>query len=252
MSLIPAHTDSILERGDSGVGVWALQRGLNQRGSEVQILAEDGSFGPQTEQIVRNFQERQNLSVDGRFGSRSGERLTQILSGRLTVVLPDALIRSMVGNESNFELACVNWGVSGGVDCGIAQRRVFEGSYDDEAVVHRAFDPLYQFKLLANSLRERHDAFYGQTGATTHERAWRLAALNHNYPYGAKRIAEVGYGGLSSYWTTPQDWVLEIGSHFPSGRAVESPLQWCQHYALGNSNEAEPGAAVRYVTNWRV
>lgn len=250
MSYVPSETAFTVDSDSFGTVVWAVQRGMNERGGEITVLVEDSSYGPLTKQVVTNFQARQDLTVDGRFGPKTSERLARILCGRVPQELPPELLESMVLNESAFYIAAVNWTVAGGVDCGYCQRRVYGDDVNDMAVVKRAFDPAYQFGLLASSLSERHWAFYGRNAVQTHERAWRLAALHHNYPYAAKRISEVGVGGLSDYWTTPQDWVVAIGTRFPSGLAVKTPLQWCQRYALGNVSENEPGQAVRLVTSW--
>lgn len=250
MTLLPSSTHLTVDQTASGVVVWAVQRGLNERGGPVVPLIEDSVYGDRTRATVVNFQNRQGLLMDGRFGPKTSERLGRILAVQTAAGLPQSLLASMVLNESGFYIAAVNFSVAGGVDCGYTQRRVYSADFEDLAVVRRAFDPLYQFNLLANALVSRYAAWFGDTGAATHERAWRLAALNHNYPYAASKIAAVGVGGLTSYWTTPQEWVRAIGTKFPSGRAVQTPLEWCQRYALGNDAEGEPGQAVRLVTNW--
>jgi hypothetical protein len=68
----------VLARGSNNVGVLALQESLNvcyQRQLGLAPIATDGDFGGNTEQAVRNAQNRINqdynpdvLSVDGRFG----------------------------------------------------------------------------------------------------------------------------------------------------------------------------------------
>lgn len=54
-----------LKRGDVGEVVKTLQRMLNTKGARLAI---DGSFGPATEQAVRNFQRSSGLVVDGLAG----------------------------------------------------------------------------------------------------------------------------------------------------------------------------------------
>ncbi len=247
--LIPAQTVSTVDRGDRGTVVWAVQRALNERGVPVP-LAEDGISGERTQEAVEAFQGRIGLTIDGRFGPRTSEALIVLLINKAGMAVPDGLIRGAVAGESGYLIGAVNHSVAGGVDCSYLQRRVYEADYGDLEVVHRAFDPVYQVKLLGRALIYRHGAFYGRPGAQTHQAAWRLAALNHNYPSAADKISRVGIGGLSSYWRTPQSWVQGIGAKFPDGVPVETPLEWCQFYALGNPAHNAPGLVTRFVTNW--
>ena len=52
-----------LKRGSSGADVKTLQGKLN--------LAQDGIFGPITEEAVRDFQKRKGLTVDGIVGAKT-------------------------------------------------------------------------------------------------------------------------------------------------------------------------------------
>jgi peptidoglycan hydrolase-like protein with peptidoglycan-binding domain len=54
--------------GDKGDGVIALQRQLNSQGYG---LKEDGSFGPLTQSALRDFQTKNNLTVDGIYGTQT-------------------------------------------------------------------------------------------------------------------------------------------------------------------------------------
>lgn len=65
----PAHQGSTtcwLNRGSQGAGVWALQRNLKY--CYGQSIATDGSFGPATEQALKNAQARHGLVPDGEYG----------------------------------------------------------------------------------------------------------------------------------------------------------------------------------------
>lgn len=57
-----------LSRGDTGDRVRMLQRGLNETFPAYSKLATDSSFGPSTERVVREFQRRAGLVVDGIVG----------------------------------------------------------------------------------------------------------------------------------------------------------------------------------------
>lgn len=62
-----------LRRGSKGEDVLALQRQLNTLGYG---LAEDGSYGAATESAVRDYQSKNNLSVDGVVGTHTWGALT--------------------------------------------------------------------------------------------------------------------------------------------------------------------------------
>lgn len=62
--LVPA----VLAQGARGAAVAELQRRLIAAGSDI---AEDGLFGPETEQAVRAFQARSGIGVDGLAGPRT-------------------------------------------------------------------------------------------------------------------------------------------------------------------------------------
>lgn len=245
--VIPRTTPYEIKRKHRGIKVWAIQRALN--GLDYGPLVEDGIFGRKTEDMVLAYQISKVLYQDGIFGPKSSASVAAELTGLATQTvrrLPAGLLRSIVEGESGNLIAAVNWSVSGGVDCGYTQRRVYEADYEEEEIVKRAFDSSYQIKLLARGLRSRHDSYFGKPGATSHEQAWRLAVLHHNYPAATERIVAAGIGGLTSYYTTPQAWVAAIGAKFPDGEPVRTPLDWCQHYALGNPAHQEPGRMTKY------
>jgi hypothetical protein len=61
----PAYPGRQLRRGAKGPAVRAIQERLKDRGWSVKV---DGSFGPATERVVRQFQENKRLRVDGIVG----------------------------------------------------------------------------------------------------------------------------------------------------------------------------------------
>ena len=58
----------VLRRGVTGDHVRMLQRGLNETFPTYSKLATDSSFGPATERVVREFQRRAGLAVNGIVG----------------------------------------------------------------------------------------------------------------------------------------------------------------------------------------
>jgi peptidoglycan hydrolase-like protein with peptidoglycan-binding domain len=64
----PAASGPTLREGARGEAVRFLQSALNRQGANVAV---DGSFGPNTERAVRDFQRRKGLSADGVVGPRT-------------------------------------------------------------------------------------------------------------------------------------------------------------------------------------
>jgi peptidoglycan hydrolase-like protein with peptidoglycan-binding domain len=243
MSLIPERTVYSVQRRllwpDHPTVVKAVQRGLNVLG---WTLLEDGVFGKQTLRVVKRFQETRGLTVDGKFGPLSSKRLAMELPSYVSASVPQRLLEGFSRGESGDLIGAVNWSVYGGVDCGYLQRRVFAGSYEVAEVVDEAFDPLYQFDLLARTLRERYSAY--QKLGNWNERSWRLAALHHNWPWAANELAN---GRLLP--NREAIWVPE-GTRFDDGAPVVTWKDWADFYCgLPNSHD-HPGLVTRYVENW--
>jgi len=71
---------SLLQRGDRGEAISALQHQLNQLGygdGQGNPLPENQSYGPLTEAAVRQFQADHDLHVDGRVGPVTSKALTE-------------------------------------------------------------------------------------------------------------------------------------------------------------------------------
>lgn len=248
---IPTATITRMARGDKGIAVWSLQRALG--------ITADGDFGPLTEEAVTNWQRARRLrDVDGIAGPATQASVARAVVDAKEGGLPTSLLDGFAQNEGGWLLAAINRQVAGGVDCGLFQRRVYSGDYGNQDVIQRAFNTAYQASLLKASLVERHNAFlsgggtrdeYGGIGSN--EKAWRLAALNHNYPAGASRLASTPIRSLTAYWTTPQTWVTAVGAKFPDGTPVRTPLEWCHRYAgvLGSVHGTR-GLVTGSVTDW--
>lgn len=249
----PTATAYEVKYRQRGVVPWAVQRALNTiENPHWGPVMQDGIFGAKTKKAVIGFQIERGLVQDGVVGPRTSMEMAQRLMANSSLAiykLPEGLLRGLVEGESGGLIGAVNTSVAGGIDCGYCQRRVYSADYDTPAVVKRAFDGVYQIKLLAKTLRQRHDSNFGKTGARTHAMAWKLAALYHNYPSAALAIANYGINGLSDYYTTPQAWVEAVGVVFPiSKKPVRTPLEWCQFYALGT--KTDPGYMTQYVGLW--
>lgn len=254
---IPRETIYTFERGARNVGVWALQVTLNQF---VQMrLGTDGDFGPATENAVILFQAANGLEGDGVAGPITQAALSHKLTAREEAQskTPAGLLRGFTKGESGDLFAAVNHSSPGGVDCGLFQRRVYEPDYDSDAVIERAFNAGYQCDLLAQLLVNLRSIFLPRAGTRdgaipAREKAWRLAALNHNYPAGADRLSRTPVKDLPGYWTTAQSWVTDYGFKFPDGKPLRTPLDWCHAYAgvLGAGVHSTDGSVTRYVVSW--
>lgn len=237
--MIPARAYRYsLKKGMEGHDVWALQLYLG--------VTDDGVFGDATEAAVKTFQKGERLTVDGIAGLITQRALIVKVGGPYTTEfkLPKYLLSSLVDGESGWALGCVNWSVPGGVDCGAIQDRVtWAGGPGGvpESRWREAFGP-ESLRKTAGEQRARKDKFYagrakskGGTGkypgVTTHQSAWELAILYHNWPAGATHLLK---GEPLS--EEPAKWVLDIGV-----RGVESPADWARFYI---------GRMTTLVTNW--
>jgi peptidoglycan hydrolase-like protein with peptidoglycan-binding domain len=249
---IPPETKYSFKKNSRGIVVWAIQAALNDV-SQLSDITQDGWYGNRTEARVASYQQAKGLVSDGIFGPASSQKMAQSLEVTVDVSLPDRLIEGFVDGESAGHIGAVNWSVAGGVDCSYLQRRVLDGS--DDATIQRAFDGRYQFELLARALRDRVALYLPRIGVqgstplgfipTKQERAWRLAALAHNWPYAADRMSR---GYALSDRTAP--WV-PAGVTFKDGMPVVTYMDWAQFYALGApEHAADPGLVTKHVQDW--
>lgn len=252
---IPKATVRTLRTGDAGVTVWSLQKALNTFNTDVAL---DGQFGPATEASVRTFQGAAGLTADGIAGPLTQAALAKRLLDAVDTGLPPRLLEGFALMEGGNLLGAVNWSVAGGVDVGVLQRRVYEADYGDDAVIERAFNVAYQARLLSGRLIELRSIFQpragtqdGHAGMPAREKAWRLAALAHNWPSGADILSRTPVRSLSSYWTRPATWVTVHRLVFPDGAKVETPLHWAARYAgvLGDYHGSK-GAVTGLVSSW--
>jgi hypothetical protein len=247
MFIIPKATVYVVRKGDQGIVAWAVQRACNKLGIPT---SEDAFFGSATEESVKRFQTLIGVEADGVVGPKTQQAFARLLcrGEENTRDLPGKILWSKILYESGGYLGAVNWSVAGGVDCGVTQRRVYEGDYDNDAVIKRAFDAAYQLRLSGERVEDLHAIYLARGVIRRQQTAWRCAVLAHNYPALADKISRVGFKGLSSYYTTPKDWVMVHRLKFPDGHEIKTPLEWGQRYALGNLDHDEPGQAVKLVS----
>lgn len=251
-------TGSILtiRRGQSGWYVWSLQRALNALTGAG--LGEDGVFGGWTENAVKQFQERSRLPyVDGLAGPQTQGRLGALAFEKVEAAhqpLPKGILHGLVTLESGNMLSVVNTAVSGGVDCGLVQRRVIGPPFSQSAL-KGAFSPVAACEWSVtdpdHGFIPTRDRLMLKTWAKgNRERAGRCAALNHNWPAGAAYYAEHGHAPsptLACSWL-PRNADGTSRVRFPDGARVETRQDWCEFYALGGKHGE--GQASRFVTAW--
>jgi hypothetical protein len=66
----------VLKRGQKGEQIKALQAHLVGYGYEIDV---DGSFGPVTEAVLKDYQKKYGLTIDGRVGPQTRKRMLGVL-----------------------------------------------------------------------------------------------------------------------------------------------------------------------------
>lgn len=206
------------KRGDRGWQIASCQANLNLFGNQ---LALDGAFGPATEKVAKAFQAHRGLTADGIVGPVSQERICRDLAGpeAKRVGLVHDLIRGVIENESSFYLAAYTPHPDGtGFDLGALQEAFYGAG--SQAAYAAALNVRAQARSVSQKLRDQHDR-YVKDGASE-KLAWRCAALYHNRPVSADRLA----AGLPASTTTgPVAWVEKA-----SGGRLHTIQEWCEDY----------------------
>ena len=247
--IVPKATDFVLKEGDSGIAVWALQMQIMDDGI---MIVPDGVFGAQTKSSVMILQRELGLARDGVAGLWTQRAATRRQADEF-LGIPRELLWSNSSYESGGFFGAVNWMVAGGVDCGTMQRRLLTSDLNSDAAIQGAFHSRHQMLVAVRTLKDRQFTYMGRPGTKNKAQlCWRNAVLYHNYPALAERISMDGISGLSSFYTTAQDWVTRFGLKFPDGAPIRTPLEWGQRYSLGAPAHDEPGQAVKFVKDWSV
>lgn len=225
-------------QGDRGIGVWALQRFLNEVGTHARIT-EDGVFGPGTQSAVESYQRAVGAHVDGVVGPETQSRIVRSLVVRAPGgdKLPKGLIEGQIDAESGRLLGAVNWSVPGGFDAGLTQRRVY-GPPFIEAAVKAAFDPQANVNRAVSDLTSRYLIY--RSRVATSEYAWRLAALAHNWPWAAEELSR----GRKLSTTKRATWA-PASVRFADGAPVWSYADWAAYYAMGSHAHRHPGVVTK-------
>lgn len=229
----PRTTKYSFRKGDVHLGVWGLQVFFDNLGYGPGTL--DGVFGAKTDAAVRRYQKATNAKIDGIVGPQTQGRIVRSCVARAPggTSIPKGLVEGQIKSESGGLIAAVNSQVSGGVDLGFTQRRVYGPPYDP-ALVKAAISPLANVSRSATDLIGRYKTFSARVGKG--EYAWRLAMLAHNWPSAADGLSR----GRPISTTKRATWA-PAGLKFPDGHAVTTWRDWAEYYALGSHTHRWPG-----------
>lgn len=244
-----AELVSPIIEGETGWRVFALQRALTVLGRE---LMADGIFGTDTRRKLLNFQAAEDLTADGIAGGATQARMLKRLGALVhdsRPGVPDGLMRGFAEGEGANVLAATNWSVAGGVDCGTMQYRVYGPPYS-LAALSRAFDAIDSMVRAGDEFLVRTSMLctgawiLGKPATRRAELSKRCAIMAHNWPAGARSIAD--HGTCSS----PDAIASWVGPNvkFPDGTPVRTRWEWCQFYAMGGTHGE--AAIPKYVTSW--
>ena len=87
-----------LEYGSKGARVTKLQQALNQLGFSAGKA--DGRYGAGTQQAVTAFQRAQGLSVDGKAGKQTLQRIEQVLSGEVSNTTAEPTVETVTATPA--------------------------------------------------------------------------------------------------------------------------------------------------------
>lgn len=217
------------KRGDHGWPTVSLQINLNGFGNRLVL---DGDFGPATERVAREFQSHRDLKVDGIIGAASQERMCVELAtpAARRYSLPTGLARGILENESSFMLAAWTEHPSdSGFDLG-----AWQDSYPTPGT-QQSYMASLNVSVMAyrtcEKLRLRYDAY--RVPGTTSRLAWECAALYHNWPAAADRMAR-GLAPLRNGSDDPAPWVIAA-----SGGRLQTPREWADAYVRASTRHCE-------------
>lgn len=219
------------KRGDNSWPAAALQLNLNRLGNALEL---DGVIGPATEKVMVVFQRHRRLTADGIFGPVSQRALCVDLATKPArrYSLPVGLMRGALESESGYMIACYSEHPSdSGFDLGALQDSFTVPS--TQARYRDALDVGVIAERTAKTYRARYDAYRAQ--GADRRLAWECAALYHNWPFAADRMAK-GLGPTSTPDQTAE-WVVVA-----SGGRLHTPREWADSYVANVTRYVDWGA----------
>lgn len=213
--------------GKFGWPIIAHQNAMNSHFSS-PVLALDGLFGPKTEQVAKEVQTASKVTADGVVGPETQEAFVRAKCKHAEKeTTPPGLLIGINNIESSYQWACVSpLNDNGTHDIGTTQTSLFWPA--TSANLLAAFNPDYANHALAHELRGVWKVF--ATKVST-RRGWELAALNHNWPVAAEKLAND-----ESAWLN-KPFAFTTAKGYPTG------LAYAEHYI---------DVATAQVTSWIV
>jgi Putative peptidoglycan binding domain len=225
------------------LGTYAIQKALIAY-NPLLPLAADGVYGVATADRVVSFQKNRGILADGIAGPQT-QRMIAVAMREISDPdqrVPRGVIDGLVQGESTGLVDAKNWQQLGGVDLSYVQRRV---TYPvvSETAVRRAYDPPFQFAKVTEDFvadQAKYLAYpYVQSRVDKFEYAWRLAVLEHNWPYGAGQLAQgIGLSNRTADWAP-------VGSCFEDGAPVVTYSDWAKFYSMGSRTHNHRGQMVK-------
>jgi len=217
------------KKGMKGTDVAAFQINL----ANVDV---DGIFGPQTNQAVCDFQERNNLVVDGVAGPATMTRLVRkrLVRAKQDFALPVGFLDSLAVNESGFNVAAVSKHPSdGGLDIGALQLST-GSSLGSQDFYRNAYTVTFAAEVTGKKSRAFHDSVPSPVkskyvddlaGTNLDKFKWQMTILNHNWPSAASGIPKTGFVYNEEKDDQPMQWIIDASN----GR-LSTPRQWVMNY----------------------
>jgi hypothetical protein len=258
----PSYQSPVIDKGDQGWPVYAVQYALNWLTKSG--LVKDGDFGAGTEKAAKAFQSAHGLTPDGIVGPATQAKMVTLGCTKAEEGIanaPAGLMRGMALAEGGLRVAPINAAIKGGVDCGPVQFRCYGPPYDMTAMEEAFSLRSIRIALVGDDEHPgfipRRDGFLSKAWVAKqtdkYAAAGKVAALAHNWPSqgGADYYALYGhvYNPTGACSWLPRDKNGDLYIRFPDGVLVQTRQDWAEFYAIGGKHG--PGMVTRYVTAWK-
>jgi hypothetical protein len=222
--------------------------------SGIALLVEDGSYGSLTDARVRSMQKILGIKVDGIVGQQTQIALCDQECIRYEVhVTPRGLLRGICHGESGCIIPTTSVLYTNKTrDYGPLQDNIKEPT---QTQLREAYSPGIQAKRVGKEIRNQQSIYFGQPGAISVEKSWRLAVLHYNWPAASDQIA-AGHGNTWTYAEYINGPRYSLADNAPwinrVGKATQgwSGWRWCESYI--NTKVIGPDPLHPYVTSWIV
>jgi len=190
----------------------------------------DGIYGPESDRIGREVQAACHVKVDGVIGPATQEAFVKakcVHAQKNTT--PPGLPAGLCAMESSYFWPCVSpQNPNKSYDVGVAQDSILPSEWT-VARLTRAANPDAATHVLAHEVAAFHDGYVALKLAD--RRAWEVAAMAHNWPWAADKLAHGDTASLNKPFA------------FTTAKGYDTALDYCNHYIA---------QACSQVTSWAV